>query len=362
MSERIYNSMTPIMVDMITAIAGVEIGQRLANAPIGPTSFDQTLPITPKENMKLMLERKLPRYLPMAGDTIALAPDVIVERSPNNVTGADWFGCLWTFVPSIGATMVKPGTEMLDSLKNWKDKVVFHDLESIDWEESAAGMEKYYDPNRMSDWWLSIGPFERLHCFLGMQNALISLIEEEKNVAEFFEAMTDYKIKLIKKLTTHYKVDMINFHDDWGNNHDGFFPPEMFKRLFVPNMKRIVDAVHDGGAYFNLHSDGRVERYVPYMVEFGVDLWNPAQSVNDLAMIKREYGKHISLSGGMDELWTGRDTADEESLRKFAREKADFLGKGGGFFGNPGTFNMRNKAIMNDELKKYGRQLYETNI
>lgn len=359
MSERIYNSMVPMMVDMITAIGGPDAGQMVANAPIGELPYDETLPISPKENMKLLLEHKVPRYLPMAGSLVTLAPDVIVERSPDNKTGKDWFGCLWTFEPSIGATIVKPGTEMLDSLEGWQDKVKFPDLDAIDWGESAQGMEKYYDSNRMSDWWVSIGPFERLHSLLGMENALVALVEDIDLVGEFFEAFTDYKVKLIKKLTTHFKVDMICFHDDWGCNQNGFIPPAVFKKIFVPNMKKIVDAVHDGGAYFNLHSDGRIERYIPDIVAMGIDMWNPAQVVNDLAWIKREYGDRLVLNGGMDDLWTNSNDASEEDLRRYAREKVDFLGKNGGFYANPGTFNMRNKGIMNDELKIYGRHCYE---
>jgi len=191
-----------------------------------------------------------------------------------------------------------------------------------------------------------------------MENALYALVEEQDEVGEFLEAFTDYKVKLIKKLTSHYKVDMICFHDDWGYNKDGFIPPDIFEKLFLPNMKKVVDATHDCGAYFNLHSDGKVERYIPYMVQLGMDLWNPAQSVNDLAMIKREYGAKLSLSGGMDELWTGTMDAVPEDLRRYARDKVDLLGKGGGFYANPGTFNMRNKMVMNDELRTYGRHFY----
>lgn len=361
MGDRIYNSMVPMMVDMIAAIAGPEAGQAIANMPPGPKPFDETLPCTPKENLKLALDHKIPVYLPMAGDTVTMAPDVIVERSPDNRTGKDWFGSLWTFEPSIGATMVAPGTELLDSLEGWQDKVVFPDLEAIDWEESARGMEQYYDPNRMSDWWVSIGLFERLHSFLGMENALIALLEDEDLVAEFFEAFTDYKVKLIKKLTTHYKVDMICYHDDWGNNANGFIPPDVFERLFVANTKKIVDATHDGGAYFNMHSDGKIELYMHHMVDMGMDMWNPAQTVNDLVKLKAEYGNRIVFNGGMDELWTNDINADEEKLRAFAREKADVLGKGGGFYASPGTFTMRNKGIMNDELRKYGRNFYQQN-
>jgi hypothetical protein len=309
--------------------------------------------------MKLLLEHKTPRYLPVTGDTYSISPDVIVERSPHNRTGEDWFGVLWTYEPSIGATTIKPGTEILDSLEGWQEKITFPDLEAIDWEESARNMERYYDPNRMSDWWLSIGPFERLHAFLGMENALISLIDDEDLVAEFFERFTDYKVELIRKLTTYYQVDMICFHDDWGNNLNGFIPPDLFERLLVPNIKKVVDATHDGGAYFNLHSDGKIEHYLHHIVNLGIDMWNPAQTVNDLAMVKREYGDKLVLNGGMDEGWTNDVDAAEEKLRAFARDKVDLLGKGGGFFANPGTFVMRNKGIMVDELKKYGRSCYQ---
>lgn len=359
MSERIYNSMIPVMVDMISAIAGPEVGQQIANAPVGPKPIDESLPCTPKENLILALEHKIPRYLPVAGDTVTMSPDIVVERTSDNKSGKDWFGAQWTFEASIGATMVKPGDELIDSLEGWHNKIKFPDLEAIDWEESAQGMQQYYDPNRMSDWWVQIGPFERLTAFLGMENALIALMEDEDLIAEFFEAFTDYKIRLIKKLTTHYKVDMICFHDDWGNNLNGFIPDDIFERLIYPNMVKIVQATHDGGAYFNLHSDGKIERYMPLIVKMGIDMWNPAQSINDLAMIKREYGKHFVINGGMDELWTNDVHASEEKLRAFAREKTDLLGKDGGFYGNPGTFAMRNKGIMTDELKKYGRHFYE---
>lgn len=361
MSQRVYNSLSPMIIDMMTAINGPEVGKMLASAPPGPKPFDETLPCTPKENLKLMLDRKIPKYLPITGDFVSMAPDVIVERSPDNKTGKDWFGSLWTLEPSIGATMVKPGDELLDSIVGWEDKIKFPDLEAIDWEESAKGMEQYYDPNRMSDWWVSIGPFERLHTFLGMENALIALLEDEDEVASFFEAFTEYKIQLIKKLTTHYKVDMICFHDDWGCNTNGFIPPAIFERLLYPNMKKIVEATHDGGAYFNLHSDGKIELYMQYIVDMGVDMWNPAQTVNDLVKMKAEYGNQVAFCGGMDEAWTNDPEVSEEKLRAYAREKADTLGKGGGFFAKPGTFTMRNSGIMVDELKKYGRNLYQNN-
>ncbi len=359
MSERIYNGMLPLMIDMVSATVGPEVGKMLANAPLGTKPYDPALPISPRENMKLLLEHKIPRYLPMGGDTYPITPDIICERSYDNKTGPDWFGCKWTYEPGIGATIVKPGDELLDSIEGWQQKVKFPDLEALDWQECAQGLAGYYDDNRMSDWWFQVGLFERLHSLMGMESALEALILDEDEVAEFFDALTEHKIAVIRKMTSHFPVEMICYHDDWGFNKSGFIPPEIFKRLIAPNLKKIVKAAHEGGAYFNMHSDGKIEAYIPFMVEAGVDMWNPAQCVNDLARIKAEYGDRLVINGGMDDAITDDVTATEEELRAYARQKVDVLGKGGGYFASTTTFNVRNKGIITDELKKYGRDFYK---
>ena len=359
MAERIYNGMIPLLADMVSATAGKEFGEKFRTGPLGTKPYDEELPCSPRENMKLLLEHKIPKYLPMAGDTYPITPDIICERSYDNLTGPDWFGCIWTFEPGIGATIVRPGDEPLDSIEGWKNKVKFPDLDALDWEECAKGIEKYYDDNRMSDWWLQVGLFERLHSLLGMEQALEALIEDEEEVAEFFDALTEHKIKIIRNLTRYFRVEMICYHDDWGYNKDGFIPPRIFERLIAPNLKKIVKAAHEGGAYFNMHSDGRIERYIPYMVEAGADMWNPAQTVNDVVAVKKEFGDRLVLNGAMDEPWTNDKNASEEKLRAFVRDKVNVLGKNGGFYANPSTFNGHNKAIMSDELRKYGRHFYQ---
>lgn len=355
MGSRIYNGMIPLMVDMVSATMGPQVGAMLASAPLGTKPYEPGLECSPRENMKLLLEHKTPKYLPIGGDSYPITPDIICERSYENKTGPDWFGCKWTFEKGIGATIVKPGDESLDTIVGWRDKVKFPDLDALDWEECAKGIEKYYDDNRMSDWWLQVGLFERLHSLLGMTGALEALMEDEDEVAEFFEALTEHKIKIIKYLTKYFRAEMICYHDDWGFNKDGFIPTDIFERIIAPNLKKIVQAAHDGGAYFNMHSDGRIERYIPYMIDAGVDMWNPAQTVNDVAAIKREYGDRLILNGAMDELWTDSPNADEEKLREYVREKVRVLSPGGGFMATPGTFTARNKAILTDELRKLRR-------
>ena len=66
------------------------------------------------------------------------------------------------------------------------------------------------------------------------RQALEALIEDEEEVAEFFDALTEHKIKIIRNLTRYFRVEMICYHDDWGYNKDGFIPPRIFERLIAP--------------------------------------------------------------------------------------------------------------------------------
>lgn len=60
-------------------------------------------------------------------------------------------------------------------------------------------------------------------------------------------------------------------------------------------MKRIVQYVKGRGVYFDLHSDRKIENYIPYVVDMGCDMWNPAQCCNDLGKIKKMYGKQLVI-------------------------------------------------------------------
>lgn len=63
MAERIYNGMIPVMVDMVSATVGPEVGKAIAGAPLGTKPYEADLVCSPRENMKLLLEHKVPKYL-----------------------------------------------------------------------------------------------------------------------------------------------------------------------------------------------------------------------------------------------------------------------------------------------------------
>lgn len=65
MGKRIYNGMIPLMADMVGATVGKEAREMVRNAPPGTKPYREDLPCSPRENMKLLLEHKIPKYLPL---------------------------------------------------------------------------------------------------------------------------------------------------------------------------------------------------------------------------------------------------------------------------------------------------------
>lgn len=350
------NTMVVVMKDMLIAMYGEEVAKQIMSAKPAPK---RELPISPKENMKLLLAHKQPMYMPSGQDTVAILPDILLERPPHNKGGKDWFGVIWEYGEKGGAPMVRPGAEICDDITKWKEAITIPDLDAVDWETSAKEMEPFYDPDKMSSFWVMNGPFERLHSIIGIENAFMAMLEEPEAVHEYMEFITEYKIKLLGKLIDHYKVDIILFHDDWGSSLNGFFPIPVFEEFIFPYMKRIVQYVKSRGVYFDMHSDGKVEMYIPYMVEMGCDMWNPAQCFNDLGEIKRKYGDKLVISGGMDDYFLDAPTTTEEDLRQYVRDKVDLLAPGGGFFPKPNAKTLKNNGILMDELAKYTANYYK---
>lgn len=57
---------------------------------------------------------------------------------------------------------------------------------------------------------------------------------------------------------------------------------------YVPYYKRLTDAAHEMGLYFELHSCGKNEALVPAYIAAGFDWWAP-QPINDVDMLLEKH-------------------------------------------------------------------------
>ena len=290
--------------------------KEIENATVSPGFFPGMevktfdYPISPKENYRLLYERKVPFWLPLSGDSSMITPRIDPDNLarvfsfeaqpmlPEEMTGGpDKFGIPWVYVPQAQGSMVEPGNPTLLDANDWQDVINFPDVASWDWAGSTAANKERCD----TDKWMVIsfltGFFERLISFMDFQNAAVALVDDEQKdaVHSLFDALADCYCDILARSTEAYKLDCINFHDDWGAQRAPFFSLDVCMEMIVPHLKKVVDFVHnDLGIFFDMHSCGKNEMLVPAYIAAGCDSWS-GQTMNDKPMLYDKYGDKIIL-------------------------------------------------------------------
>ena len=193
-----------------------------------------------KENFLNFYQHRPIEIMPITGEGEVMIYPIngFEERPPFNKGGNDWFGCAWESAVPGSTPAPDCSTHVLDDITEWRDVVKFPDLDAWDWDRAVkldALDEIDRDANIVSLVVLT-GLWERLHILMGFEEALCSLLEEPEEVGAFFDAMVEYKIKLIDKLAEYYKPDVILFHDDWGTQAGPFFSPDLWRELIKPTI------------------------------------------------------------------------------------------------------------------------------
>ncbi len=132
-------------------------------------------------------------------------------------------------------------------------------------------------------------------------------------------------------------ADLFGIGDDLGSQRGLLISPQLWRELFKPRLKRIIDAVKNTNAKtaFFLHSDGDIREIIPDLIEIGVDVLNPIQpEVMDPAEIKRLFGKDLVFCGAISvqhtlSLATPEDVFNEVKLRM------ETIGADGGYLMAP---------------------------
>ena len=337
-------------------------------------------PISVKENFRRAAERNDPLWVPNSmTDMINVGqfdleapppPDHPVDTdAPASPWGAkermnfvDDFGCTWTFVPEAGGPMLTPGVgPVVTDITRWEEQVRWPDFSRHSYiEPQKAFMEKYAGVDKVLH--LNIGQSctERLVALLGgYEQAMVAMAVEPEAVHDFLMAFATFTRDRFLKMTQVAKVDFVTFHDDWGTERDTFFSPAMMEEIVFEPTKLIIDAIKASGAKFQLHSCGCIERFVPYMIDLGVDFVQLQRRANDLPMLKEKYGDRIGFNTGLEGFSFGDPLPGGEELRALVRKTVDMYAAGGGFYTSIFTTETEKLWDGTQELFFYSREFYE---
>lgn len=299
-----------------------------------------------------------------ATDTTVFTPHIIPDdiargfvfetetpKYMNQKGGPDMFGIEWEWVEQVGGSMVRPGVPFMEDIEEWREKIVWPDVDSWDWEGCAkANNGTYLKPENFNQMWFHTGYFERLIALMEFENALMAIFDEDskEEVHAFFDKLTDLYIDIFQHVVDYFPdVNAVFFHDDWGSQKETFFSPALVEEMIVPYMKRITDFLHSKNIFCEFHSCGNNYKQVPNMIKAGWDMWAP-QLMNDCYKIYDDFGDQIiictfPMNIPEDIMALGSDAArgeafaklPEEEQRRIAREYIHRTNK----IGKPSAYN-----------------------
>ncbi len=198
----------------------------------------------------------------------------------------------------------------------------------------------------------SISDFETPFSLRGREQFFCDLAEEPEWLPFFLDALAD-AVADQARAAASAGADLFGIGDDLGSQRGLLIRPALWRRLFKPRLKRIVEASKpDGGATsFFLHTDGQVGELIPDFLEIGVDILNPVQpEVLDPADVKRRYGRDLIFFGAISVQHTlPFGTPDEVAAE--VRLRMETIGAGGGYLMTPS--HLLNADIPWDNIEAF---------
>jgi uroporphyrinogen decarboxylase len=209
---------------------------------------------------------------------------------------------------------------------------------------------------------ITLGPggvLENVMWLLGYENISLLLYDDEKFVADMFEAVGSRLVKFFDAAASIELVGALTLGDDMGFKTQTMLAPPQMRKYVFPWQKKIVETVHRHGKPAILHACGQLAGVWEDVIGCG---WDAKHSFEDqiepVWEIKKRSGNRISLLGGfdMDKICQ----MNEKQIRAHTRMMIEKCAPGGGWALGTGNsvanyVPVKNFLAMIDEGLKAGK-------
>lgn len=199
------------------------------------------------------------------------------------------------------------------------------------------GLSRWCQANQAHYTILWIGDlWERATFMRGMEKILLDVALHPKFVEQLLEQLTAYILETSQRLFENFRFDGVAISDDYGTQHAMILSPEHWRRFIKPRLKEIYGLAKKHGRSVFHHSCGNIYPIIGDLIDIGLDILHPIQpEAMDVFQLKREFGRHLTLCGGVrtqDLLPTGTPDQIRDEVRRLKHE----LGRDGGYILEPG--------------------------
>jgi uroporphyrinogen decarboxylase len=237
-----------------------------------------------REIVRRAIEMGQPPRLPFWQHEVAWAPDDVCDVWEMDRAEAGWFfdnaapddwQCQWarTEVKNMGQVVAHPLADWsaLESFRPPKARNPFY-FERLEPLLDEAG-DRYVAVTS------HFNLVERLHMLRGFAAMMEDFYLQPERLERVLDMILRFKLEMFDELDRRFgdRVDGLFLTDDWGTQQGTFISTATFEQFFAPRYATLFGAIHDHGWHVILHSCGRINAFVPRLVELGVDVLNMQQ-------------------------------------------------------------------------------------
>jgi uroporphyrinogen decarboxylase len=216
------------------------------------------------------------------------------------------------------------------------------------------------------------GPIIELPLYLvGMERWFVRLKTEPDFAEALLDKITDIQIALdrvgLEATAKYLQIHKVS-GEDLGMQAGPLYSPATFRSLFLPRFRRRWRAAREYLDQVNpsvklmLHSCGSIRRFIPDLIEAGIQLLDPVQpraAQMDSAELKREFGDRVAFHGGVDEQYV-LPFGSEEEVEAEVRLRLKAFAPGGGYILAPSHYIQAdtppaNVVAMCRAARRYGQ-------
>jgi uroporphyrinogen decarboxylase len=237
-----------------------------------------------KEIVRRAIEFDNPPRLPFWQEEIDEAPNDVCSIWEMDRAKAGWYfdndgwddwNCRWetTEVKNMGQVVESPLADIsaLDSYRppNPKNPFYFERLEPL----LVEAGDRYVVVT------CHFNLIERLYMLRGFAATMEDFYLNPPQIHKILDMILEFKIAILDELARRFgdRVNGIFLTDDWGTQKGTFVARATFEEFFADRYNQLFGSIHDHGWHVIHHSCGRINDFVPRLIELGVDVLNMLQ-------------------------------------------------------------------------------------
>jgi len=173
----------------------------------------------------------------------------------------------------------------------------------------------------------------------GWEDMFVDMAERPEWVHFLSRKFTDFYLEDYTRAAeiTGGRIDLYLVISDLGTQRGPLISMAMFREFVAPYLKEMTSRIHSLGGRALYHSCGTIWRFIPDLIECGVDVLDPIQPTcpeMQPESLKQKFGGRLSFHGGIDMqklLLMGTPSEVEAEARRYC----EVLGAGGGYILGP---------------------------